>query len=111
MTDAADILRNAAFLVSGERQRTYGDKTKNHANIADMWNAYLNIRPDHNLPLTAFDAAVMVGLLKIARTQLGSYNPDDLLDGAAYLAIAAEIAGRDAEARVNLPGDPNHSQG
>lgn len=89
---ASAILTKAAELVGGDRARTHGPKEQNHANIAALWNAYLTIRKEPADPLSAFDAAIMVGLLKIARTQLGAHNPDDLLDGAAYLAIAGEIA-------------------
>ena len=35
--------------------------------------------------------AMMMALLKIARTKTGSPNKDDLIDGAAYLAIAGEL--------------------
>ena len=34
---------------------------------------------------------LMMSLLKIARTKTGSPNKDDLIDGAAYLAIAGEL--------------------
>lgn len=57
-----------------------------------MWNAYLAIRNDPGAPLTAQDAAIMMSLLKIARTQYAAHNRDDYLDGAAYIAIAGEIA-------------------
>jgi hypothetical protein len=33
----------------------------------------------------------MMGLLKVARTQTGSMNRDDWVDGVAYLAIAGEV--------------------
>jgi hypothetical protein len=34
----------------------------------------------------------MMTLLKVARTKIGSHNPDDYVDGAGYMAIAGEIA-------------------
>lgn len=97
---AHDILQKAAELVAGDRERTHGPKLENHKNIAALWNAYLAIRkPKHDeegyageRPLDAFDVAIFMALLKIARTQLGEHNPDDYLDGSAYLAIAGEIA-------------------
>lgn len=93
------ILSKAAELVDGDRDRTHGEKLRNHENIAQLWNAYLRIRDDPpNLrvigiaPLTAHDVALMMALLKIARTQLGEHNPDNYVDLAGYAACAGEIA-------------------
>jgi len=36
----------------------------------------------------------MMALLKIARMELGTYNPDDYFDGVGYVAIAGEIASK-----------------
>ena len=87
---AGQILLKAGKAVDGERQRTHGDKTKNHQNIADHWNAYLTGRLDR--PLSARDVALMMAELKIARTKFGEHNLDDYLDGAGYMACAGEIA-------------------
>jgi Domain of unknown function (DUF6378) len=38
----------------------------------------------------------MVVLLKIARTETGSFNIDNYVDATGYAAIAAEVAGHDA---------------
>src|SRR6185312_13172503 len=79
---AHDILANAASLVSGERAVSHGtDKRRNHWNIAQLWNGYLAIRDEPARPLDAQDVAVMMALLKIARTQYGAVNQDDFLDG------------------------------
>lgn len=85
------ILHRAASLVSGDRANTHGDKRRNHDNIAVMWTAYLKIRRDPTAPLTAEDAATMMGLMKVARQELGDYNPDDAVDNAAYCAIRGEL--------------------
>ncbi len=90
---AGDILTTAAGLVGGDRQETHGDKRQNHDNIAALWNAYLGIRKEPAAPLNAQDVAHLMALLKVARTQLGADNIDDAVDGAAYLAIAGELAG------------------
>ena len=89
---AHEICTNAANLVGGDRQKTHGDMVKNHDNIARLWEAYLNIRPDWDAPLTALDVAHMMGLLKIARTQAGTFNLDDYIDMAGYASVAGEIA-------------------
>jgi hypothetical protein len=90
--NARDILLKSAELVSGDRQQTHGDKTQNHENIATLWNAYLDIRPDPTAPLTALDACHMMLLLKLARTQLGGFNPDNWVDMAGYAGCSGEIA-------------------
>ena len=91
---AAEILQTAAGIVGGARANTHGDVVSNHTRIATMWNAYLAIRQEPAAPLDAHDAALMMALLKIARTQLGAYNPDDGIDHVGYAACAAEIAAR-----------------
>ena len=45
-----------------------------------MWTAYLQIRRDPEAKLTAADAATMMGLVKIARGELGEVNPDDTVE-------------------------------
>ena len=79
------IISEATRLVSTDREKSYGNKRKNHLNIAKLWSAYLD------KDVTPHDVAMLMALLKIARTKLGSPNKDDLIDGAAYLAIAGEL--------------------
>jgi len=88
---AREICQKAGALVAGDRQNTHGDKRKNHENIATLWNAYLLIRRRDADLLVAEDVATMMALLKIARMELGAFNPDDAVDGAAYLAIRGEL--------------------
>ena len=82
---AEDFLREAMVCTEESRHKTHGDKVINHGNIAKLWSWYLNKE------VTAYDVAMMMSLLKIARTKSGSPNKDDLVDGAAYLAIAGEL--------------------
>ena len=77
-------LEIAKQLISGPRAKTYGDKVINHGNIAKLWSAYIDKK------LTAHDAAVMLALLKVARTKFGNPNTDTYIDAAAYMAIAGE---------------------
>ena len=92
-----DFLRDAMMLVEGDRALEYGDKIINHGNIAKLWSAYL----DH--PLTGHEVAVMMCLLKIARTKLGKRTRDTYVDGAAYMAIAGEI-----QEKLNGEDNPKH---
>ncbi len=75
----------AASLLSNERYQDYGLPIENHQNIADLWNAYLGT------DLTLLQVAVMMCLLKIARTKAG-LSIDNFVDLAGYAGIAGEIA-------------------
>ena len=82
---AYDFLNTASILVSEDRHQTHGDKTINHINIAKLWSAYKEVE------FTAHDVAIMMALLKVARTKLGNVNNDDYVDAAGYMSIAGEI--------------------
>ena len=79
------FLSEAIRLSGTDRQKDYGDKTNNHNNIARLWSAYLDIE------IEAHDVAIMMALLKMARTKLGAVSKDTYIDMAAYSAIAGEI--------------------
>ena len=83
-----EALQLAKELIAGPRAKTYGDKIQNHANIGKLWTAYLDKE------ITAHDAAVMMALLKVARTKLGAVSKDTYIDMSAYSAIAGEIKWR-----------------
>lgn len=87
---ASAIAARASELVGGDRDRQHGKKRDNFENIAAVWNAYLNIRRGDELDGT--DVGHMMALMKIARTQSGSLNIDDYVDGAGYMACAGEVA-------------------
>ena len=70
--------------VTGKREDDYGDKLKNHQNIADLWSIYLKTK------ITAHDVAICMALLKIARI-MHSHHEDAYIDLAGYAAIAREI--------------------
>ena len=80
-----EFLSEATRLVGKDREEDYGDKVHNHCNIARLWSAYLDTK------IEAHDVAVMMVLLKIARTKLGKISTDTYIDMAAYGAIAGEI--------------------
>lgn len=81
----SEILDRAKTLITGDRAKQHGDLVANHQNIAGLWSSYLN----HEL--SAYDVAVMMALLKIARTKTGTFNEDDYVDAIGYLAIARAI--------------------
>ena len=86
-----EFLKTADNLVKGDRDKDYGDKTENHKNIARLWSAYLDTKVE------AHDVAIMMSLLKIARTKLGAVSKDTYVDMAAYGAIAGEIKFKDKQ--------------
>ena len=86
MTTTNAILLKADTFVGVERETSHGNKRKNHKNIASMWSAYLGIS------INEVDVALMMALLKIARTKEGEYNSDDYIDLCGYGAIAGELA-------------------
>ena len=84
----SNILQQAKELVEGDRQNEYGDKLKNHKNIAALWSIYLQRE------ITAHDVAMCMALVKVARL-IHAQKDDSYVDLAAYAAIAGEIKKRD----------------
>lgn len=84
-----ELLETAKRIVTGERENQYGSPEDSFLKIAGYWSEYLEKR------LTAFDVAMMMILLKIARTGGGTYHEDNLTDIAGYAACAAEIKSKE----------------
>lgn len=90
-----DILKEAATIVNGTREQTYGQPEDNFATIAQMWEAYLGI------PINAMDVSMMMVLLKVARV---SGRPDlttidNFIDICGYAACGGEVAHREGRTR------------
>ena len=87
-----EILAEAARIISKDRNLSHGDAFKNHAEIAEYWNIYLDDKLQPMANITADDVAVMMILLKISRKNQGKkFNLDNFVDMAGYAAIAGEI--------------------
>ena len=86
-----EFLSEAIRLSGTDRQKDYGDKVENHNNIAKLWSAYKDVE------ITAHDVAIMMTLLKVARTKIGSVSKDTYIDMSAYGAIAGEIKFKEEE--------------
>ena len=78
-------LKKAKELLSGDREKEYGNKKLNHENIAKLWSAYLK------KDISAHDVAICMLLLKIARLQQGTPSADTYIDMVGYSAIAGEL--------------------
>lgn len=86
MTTRSQVLTRAAELVNGDRQANYGPPAVNFSRIARGWEVILG------QPVTAEQVALCMAWLKIARLVNGPHE-DSYIDGAAYMALAAELSG------------------
>ena len=87
-----EILAKAKEIISNDRNETHGDAFKNHAEIAEFWNLFLDDKLRPMADITAKDVAIMMILLKISRSNQGKkFNLDNFIDMAGYSAIAGEI--------------------
>lgn len=84
-TKRSNILYEAESIVNGERNSAYGDPEDNFKKIAGLWSSYTG----HDY--SAHDVAIMMILLKVARTQSGTGSMDNYVDIAGYSACAGEI--------------------
>tara|TARA_R100001369_G_scaffold3773_1_gene11622 strand:- start:2491 stop:2760 length:270 start_codon:yes stop_codon:yes gene_type:complete len=82
--DSREYLEKTIKVIRGPRERDYGDKTKNHENIAKLWSAFL----DHEI--SAHNVAICMMLVKVARIKHRK-TEDCYIDMAGYAAIAGEI--------------------
>lgn len=89
-----EILETAAKIVTGGRNKQYGEPEDNFAVIAEYWSTYLSQHSGGRvILLTPLDVAIMMALLKIGRiTTAGEFAADSFVDCAGYAAIAGEIA-------------------
>ena len=84
--DRGEILNKANELTHGDRDKNYGSPLINHQRIAAIWSVILEkeIRADQ--------VALCMAGVKIARLIETPNHADSFIDGAAYFAIAGEIA-------------------
>jgi hypothetical protein len=88
VTDRAkSILKTASEIISGERNDQYGSPEESFSTIARLWNVYLNNCRNGRDFITKTDVAMMMILLKVARTN-GEPTKDSLVDIAGYAALA-----------------------
>lgn len=81
---AEQILETAVSVVRA-REQQHGNKHMVLTKIAMFWSDYMAV------PITAYDVAQMMVLLKVARSQSGEFNADDHVDACGYSALAAEV--------------------
>lgn len=90
-----ELLAKASELVSGQRAKDYGPKLRNHDRIARLWNIWLKneerISTDEDFFITAYDVAMMMLLVKVARLMTTPGHADSHIDIAGYAAVMEEI--------------------
>jgi hypothetical protein len=91
--EAASILQDAFNLIEGDRHQQHGKAERCHDEIAKLWTWWTGIQIDRH------DVAVMMALLKIARTKTGGYVRDTYTDSAAYLSLAGQFRKTEATPR------------
>jgi len=81
-----EALREAARIISGERNKQYGNPEDNFERTAKIWSVILGIE------ITNEDVAMMMVGLKVARyASKSGFQPDTWVDIAGYAACGYEV--------------------
>lgn len=81
-----EALREAARIISGERNKEYGGPEENFSRTAQIWSVIMGIN------FTAEDVAMMMVGLKVARyANRGGFQPDTWIDIAGYAGCGFEV--------------------
>jgi hypothetical protein len=81
-----EALREAARIISGDRDIQYGGPEENFARIAKIWSVILNI------PVTEEDVAMCMVGVKVARyANKSGFQPDTWIDIAGYAGCGYEV--------------------
>lgn len=98
---AANVMKQAAVLVSTERGQQHGELAPSFTMIAELWSVWINhaitvqtgIAPMPPIHLTAFDALQMMSMVKKTRSIYGNRRePDHFIDDVGYTGLAAGLA-------------------
>lgn len=91
------VLEEAKRCICQDRQNQYGAPEDSFLTIAAFWETYLAAKYERPIELTRDDVALMMVLLKIARTMSHTLYVDNYVDMAGYAALAAELAQNELE--------------
>lgn len=81
-----EALREAARIISGERNKQYGAPEDNFERTAQIWSVILGV------PISNEDVAMMMVGLKVARyASKSGYQPDTWIDIAGYAGCGYEV--------------------
>lgn len=84
-----EVLNEAAGLIDGDRNVTYGTPTQNFTNIAEMWTTRFRHKLKDNEEFDAADVADAMILLKVARN-VAQKKRDNYVDLAGYAGCGWE---------------------
>lgn len=84
-----------------DREKSYGDPIEMHNRIAQIWSAILD------KPVTAYEVALCMAGLKLARATKNASDPDSLIDAHGYTEIAQTIQA-DVDAQASVPQIANN---
>jgi hypothetical protein len=84
-------IEEATKVIYGDREKTYGDPSKNLRTIAEYWTTHLKAKYGYQAPLTTDDVCVMMVLLKQARLANTPKHRDSITDTIGYMALADRI--------------------
>ena len=87
--DRREILKEAIHLIYNDRQADYGTPQENHDRIAKLWSVVLGI------DVKAYQVALCMNQVKVARLVQSPTKLDGWIDGAAYMGIGGELATED----------------
>lgn len=107
------FLEEAIKLTAGDRDKEYGDPYFNLGDTADLVQAYLAAAANGRtfgpgslqFQLQPSHMAIIMVLIKAARTLSGQAKPDTYIDGGCYFAIAGECRVREDEGECAEPGE------
>lgn len=85
MLTREEVLAEAASIITGNREESYGKPEDSFSEIAQLWTWYVG------KPIYPGDVAKMMILLKIVRSG-HTEKRDNYVDIAGYAAIACELA-------------------
>lgn len=87
-----EALREAARIISGERNLEYGGPEENFTRTAQIWSVIMGVE------FTAEDVAMCMVGLKVARyANRGGFQPDTWIDIAGYAGCGYEVGSVDSK--------------
>ena len=86
------FLNKAGSLITGDRQKAYGDAEINFGRTAKLWQTYLEGRDLEKDPLKPHDVAILNQLQKISRIANDYKKVDNWIDLVGFSALGGELA-------------------
>lgn len=105
-----DEILNKALETVTQRQQVHGKPENTFGAISGMWSVYLSELLGQEVELKDHQSAIMVGLLKVARSIKSPEHVDNYVDLAGYAACAGELAGESALQQIVSSGQEIDAQ-